>query len=112
MSYDDNVYYHPEKHGLSILEEIEHSDGYYEYDTQLFLKHQDGRVFFAEDSGCSCPTPFESYEGIESLERVTLENFEEFEKRVLGHKYSTASAADLRTFLGKVKTALKESQNA
>ena len=35
----------------------------YEYNTLNFWITEDGRVFSASDSGCSCPTPFEDYCG-------------------------------------------------
>lgn len=43
----------------------------YEYDTMIFVATPDGRVYQAQDSGCSCPTPFESYEGKDMEEVVS-----------------------------------------
>lgn len=48
----------------------------YEFNTLCFWATKDGRVYSACDSGCSCPTPFEDYEGftqeevLQKLERV------------------------------------------
>lgn len=36
--------------------------GGYEFDTLMFFADSRG-VYTAQDSGCSCPTPFEYYEG-------------------------------------------------
>jgi len=33
----------------------------YEFDILCFWVTKDGRVYTAQDSGCSCPTPFEDY---------------------------------------------------
>lgn len=35
----------------------------YEYDTIVFFLTKDRKVYYAYDSGCSCPTPFEAYSG-------------------------------------------------
>lgn len=48
----------PEKYGLELVGQVEWSSGYYEFDTTAVLKNADGRFCYAEDSGCSCPTPF------------------------------------------------------
>lgn len=54
-------------------------DADYSFDYMIFLRDRNtGIVFFAYDSGCSCPKPFEDYEGTDwnevrsKMERVTL----------------------------------------
>lgn len=70
-----NPFYNPEKLGLELLS-FDKSSGRYEFDTLCFWSPGDGRVFTARDAGCSCPTPFEDYEGedqkavLQGLERV------------------------------------------
>jgi hypothetical protein len=55
---------------------FERAGGSYEFDTLCFWATDDGRVFTAQDSGCSCPTPFEDFaaetfdEVLANLERV------------------------------------------
>lgn len=57
--FDSNVYYHPEKHGLSVVVEVEALGGY-EFDTFVVWKDEKtGEYVWAADSGCSCPLPFE-----------------------------------------------------
>lgn len=68
--YQSNVYYHPEKHGLTVVAEIEYSDACYQFDTRVVWKDAEGNFYTARDSGCSCPTPFEEYTTIESLEKA------------------------------------------
>ena len=61
MSYE-NVYYSPEAYGLETVGEVEWSDGCYQFDTTVVWKDKtSGDLFMAEDSGCSCPSPFESH---------------------------------------------------
>jgi len=67
-----NPYYHPEKLGLK-METLDEPDLCYEYNTLVFWTLGNGRVFTAQDTGCSCPEPFERYE---------VETIEEFYKEV------------------------------
>lgn len=43
--------------------EIEFGEPCYSFDTLVFWRTKDGEIYMAHDSGCSCPTPFESCEG-------------------------------------------------
>ncbi len=59
---DANPYYDPEKSGLVKVGELDEAELSYEYNTLVVWRHEpSGRVFYARDSGCSCPTPFEDY---------------------------------------------------
>lgn len=62
MGYDDNPYYYPEKHGLVQVAEHELSPASYSFDMIVAWKGADG-FYLGTDSGCSCPTPFEDYNG-------------------------------------------------
>lgn len=73
-----NAYYEPEKLGLKVVAEIEYSDGCYQFDTRVVWKHvPTGNLYTARDCGCSCPTPFEDYNSLESLERFNLRELED-----------------------------------
>ncbi len=70
-----NPHYDTEKLGLESIE-FDDPDAGYSFDTLLFVATKDGRVYSATDSGCSCPTPFESNEGpdmesvLQTMERI------------------------------------------
>ncbi len=67
-----NIYSTPEAFGLMPIGEIDWSDGCYVFDlTVVWQRTFDGRFLYAEDSGCSCPSPFED-SGVEDL--VLLRN--------------------------------------
>lgn len=38
----------------------------YEYDKVMVIEHE-GDYYLGTDSGCSCPTPFENYSGLEDM---------------------------------------------
>jgi len=54
-----NLYSSPEKHGLTTVGEIEWGYGDYSFDLTVVWKTADGKFLYAEDSGCSCPSPFD-----------------------------------------------------
>jgi hypothetical protein len=61
------MYYDPEKFGLETVGEIDWSSGCYEFDlTVVWKRTSDGGFVYAEDRGCSCPSPFEDT-GIDDL---------------------------------------------
>lgn len=65
-----NPYYDPHKLSLEMISF--HEPGLsWEYNTLCFWATEDGRVYSASDSGCSCPTPFEQYEGEDEKEVIT-----------------------------------------
>ncbi len=81
MKVTENVYYSPEKSGLSIFDSID-TAGSYEFDTFLILQDADGKLFWTTDSGCSCPTPFEH---VSEIDEITLDNFESFDTALKNH---------------------------
>lgn len=54
-----NVYYEPEKFNLQIIGMMEENLSYAFHMLVSWQHIPSGRVFWREDSGCSCPSPFE-----------------------------------------------------
>lgn len=66
-----NIYYDPEKFGLATVGEVEWSDGCYQFDlTVVWRDVATGALFFADDSGCSCPSPYQDT-GRDDLKPIT-----------------------------------------
>ena len=105
MTYDDdywtNVSSDPEKYGLEIVGSLDDPDACYSFNILLVWQHADGRLFYATDSGCSCPSPFEGYKSLDDLYEITDESWTEFQKAVTGHcvpqeyDYETSTYIDL-----------------
>jgi hypothetical protein len=56
------IYYSPEDYGLEVVGHLEQPDMSYEFHILGVWKDtKTGRIFWAEDSGCSCPIPFEDF---------------------------------------------------
>lgn len=56
---NDNIYYDPEKFGMTTVGSVEFSNLDYCFDTFVVWQGIEGYFYYAEDSGCSCPLPFE-----------------------------------------------------
>lgn len=78
----DSVYYErkeAEALGLKIVCTLDEGNLSYEYNTLLIVHHaESNRLFMAQDSGCSCPTPFECHywNSVDdnSLDEITKDN--------------------------------------
>lgn len=104
MSWDENVYYQPEKFGLKVLAEMEFGEPNYSFDTRvLWLHEESGVLYTARDSGCSCPTPFELFDSIEKLERVDFASIESEIKLAEGDKYTRVKPEESSNFLATIK---------
>lgn len=77
MSYGKpDVYHQPEHFGLEIVDSVEWSDGFYQFDTTVVWRDPEtGEFFYADDSGCSCPSPFEDFTTRKHLTPVTAQEF-------------------------------------
>jgi len=67
-----NIYFEPEESGLKIFEMAQDSDLSYAFD--MFVIWEDiktGDLYYASDSGCSCPVPFED-ESRETITKIDL----------------------------------------
>lgn len=68
MGYDNpDIYYQPEKFGIKPIGEVEWDDESYQFNfTVVWQSLTDPAVFYwATDSGCSCPAPFEDFTGLD-----------------------------------------------
>lgn len=106
MGYEmHDVYYQPEKFGLTPVAEIDYSSGSYEFDIRVVWQHSSGLLFTARDSGCSCPSPFEY---VTSLEKVDLFDYDEVEQEVaqeMEHSWNDVTPLSAANFLNKVRLA-------
>lgn len=61
--------YQPENYGFEQIGDVDWSDGCYQFDLTTVWKHKaSGSFYMADDSGCSCPSP---YEGVRSVVDLT-----------------------------------------
>lgn len=66
--YGEDVYNSPGKYGLDSVGCVEWHDEPYSFNlTGTWRDPATGVLYWADDSGCSCPSPFEDYTDRESL---------------------------------------------
>ena len=64
MSYDQNIYNSPENFDAEVIAVLDESNLSYEFNMIVVWK-KGPYLYWAQDSGCSCPVPFENYARIE-----------------------------------------------
>lgn len=56
---------------LTLVTDFEWSDEPYEFDLTRIYHHPDtNQIFYAHDSGCSCPMPFEDFNSIDDYTKA------------------------------------------
>lgn len=53
------IYYSPEQYGLETIGSVEWDDEPYSFNMTAVWQDSDGLLYWADDQGCSCPSPFE-----------------------------------------------------
>jgi hypothetical protein len=106
------IYSSPEKYGLTTVGEIDYSDGCYQFDLTVVWRDAHGRLFYGDDSGCSCPSPFEDM-GLTDLTVCTFATLQEHLEDRLDEAYSPLNewdrddrknrAAQIVNLLGRVR---------
>jgi hypothetical protein len=100
-----NIYYNPEAFDLKIVDSVDFADGY-DFDMIVVWKTLDGeRMYWAHDSGCSCPSPFEDYNSIDALEVLNRHTWDNFERAV--RDAYRGQTADKDAFIRLVKKEYK-----
>lgn len=100
-----DVYHEPEAFGLTPIGDVDWSDGCYQFSMTAVWRDQDGNLLWGEDSGCSCPSPFEYV----TREDLTSGTFAEFYEHINKRKFDGAGYgnpnldADLADLLERVK---------
>lgn len=98
----------------TVIGEIDDPNACYSFDIFMVFQHDaSGRIFYGQDSGCSCPTPFENYHfngpDKTSFTEVTRTNLEDFVKELWAHFDGEPSLQDeKRDVEAKVREVLKE----
>ena len=77
-----NIYSSPEYFGLSIVDVLDDPLASYAFEMLVVWSDQDGTLYYGCDNGCSCPSPFEEFEGIHDLTPITDDTWDEFAKDV------------------------------
>lgn len=109
----NNIYDNPEVAGLEKLVELNEPGLHYAYNIFIVVRHiESRRLFFVEDTGCSCPSPFENYyfnsPSEHNIREVEAHNFYAFESDVNNFPVEMAQR---QAAISLVRLALKEVNN-
>lgn len=102
--WDSNVYYNPESFGLEVVGSIQEEPDYDFHILSVWRHTETGVMYWATDSGCSCPTPFEDYNTLEDLNRLkTVREYSAFKRAVKDFApYRPINPTEKTTLLAKV----------
>lgn len=79
-----NPYDSPDKFGLEIVRVYDEPDLSYEFNMVVVWRDKKtGKEYWAADSGCSCPSPFENVSSMADLHELALTR-EAFERAIDG----------------------------
>lgn len=94
VSYEENIYSNPDNLGYRTIEEIELSEPCYSFDLLVVWENKvDGTLWYATDSGCSCPSPFEETT-VEDLRPFDYSEIESIVREGYGYEEMKASIED------------------
>lgn len=62
------MYYGDMPEGVTFIGDIEWDNEAYQFDMTGIWKTKRGEYWIGDDSGCSCPSPFENVHGIDDLD--------------------------------------------
>lgn len=69
------MYCNPEKFDLTVVGEVEFEGGY-AFDKTMVWRDKSGTLMYADDSGCSCSSPFQD-KGVDDLTVATVGEIQE-----------------------------------
>jgi len=108
-----NPSYEPAACGLDIIDQLDEDGLCYEFNTIMAWRDTEtGKVYVAQDSGCSCPTPFEGFKKLSELTLIvnTLDA-QAFVRAANPERYNspepTFAMRDVMRFLSKIDAALR-----
>lgn len=65
--FNANPAYHPEECGLELIDTLSGELSWEFDDVHIWKDIESGEYYWAADSGCSCPCPFEDYDKLSEL---------------------------------------------
>jgi hypothetical protein len=100
-----DIGYDPGSHGLRVVDSLDEPGMSYEFHTLCVWQHTSGKLYWAEDSGCSCPTPFENYQNVGDLNHLGAAGFDAFVRAVEAFPVNLTEQHDL---IKKVRELLED----
>jgi hypothetical protein len=109
MKFNQNPYYSPELCGLKILHSIDTADSYEFNLFVVWLKLDDNTIYWDTDSGCSCPSPFDSSDHGHDLKEINDNTYHNFQAELKSH-YGI-SQQEILKIENSIKDYMKKNKN-
>lgn len=95
-----DVYSKPENYGLEIVGSIDWLMEAYGFDmTVVWRDKETQQLYYLDDSGCSCPSPYEDVDSKEMLTEVTKE---ELQKYLVSKDPDMNRRLDIANLMGRI----------
>lgn len=110
MGWNDNdVYYNPEAFGLTAVGVLDFSSGSYEFDYTAVWVDDNKVLYWADDSGCSCPSPFENYTSKDDLITGSVPSLARHLRERQAEQYTQyVSPAEVQDLVAAARKAVSE----
>jgi hypothetical protein len=96
-TWDANPYYSPDKCELELVADLELKEPDYDFDMVVVWRHlPSDELYWLQDSGCSCPAPYEDVHSLSDLVWLSSDSFGELEREVDRCDSPAAKASFLR----------------
>lgn len=102
-NFNGNPYYNPAECGLEMIDSVELEPDYDFHIIAVWRDTETNKFYYASDSGCSCPTPFEDYNELAALSPLNDQTWDEFRAHVKGFATYKGGDAERRQFLSRVR---------
>jgi hypothetical protein len=96
-----SVYDSPEEFGLECVGQVSWDSPSWFDLTVVWIGSTGGRLYWADDEGCSCPRPFEYVESIEKLQTGSLQQLAEHLSERRDRSSEPGAAADVVELLAR-----------
>ena len=104
--FEANPYYSPEKCGLEQMYSL-HGEEDYSFDMAVIWRDSDsGKYYFAQDSGCSCPSPFEDFHSLDDLTELNADTL--YSLKETAENLYNVDKAEARSFISSAKHLIND----
>lgn len=110
MGYEKpDLYYQPSQFGLVPVGEIEWDDDSFSFNlTVVWYDPENRKLYWADDSGCSCPAPFEDYTSLDQATTGTKMDLYKHLDYMLNHQMYGYDGSGSWSFTDEYRDGFRE----
>lgn len=110
MGYStSDLYYQPHEFGLTPVGTIDWTDDSYSFDmTAVWYDAHNRKLYWASDSGCSCPSPFEDFTTLDTASTGTKMDLYKYLDERLNHEMYGYDGSGSWSFTDEYRDGFRE----